>query len=154
MRLKTFLLTEFVTKPDADQFVSKWKMRLKTYGITHIEFSTHFFVDRMNHSRNKPPVSIEEMDSMLESFFNKVGSQFKKDVEAVKSHSLKPRGKNKGALNYNELEIAMYNKKSGIKFVIVLKQDRKQKGTAMVLPVTIVRDKNKLIHTQGELIEV
>ena len=145
---------EYITKENADAFVNKWKFTLKSYGITHVEFSTHFFNERLNHPRNQPPITIEEMDKMLTAWIDKTGTQFKKDVNSVKAHTLKPRGKNKNALNFNELEIAIHSKKTGIKFVIVLKQDRHQKNTAILLPTTIVRDKSKLIHTQGELVEV
>lgn len=151
MRLKQYL-QEDISKKEADDFITKWKAKLKSYGITHIEMSTHFLIDRMNHSRNKPPITIEEMDFMLNGFLKQVSS-FREDIENVKNHKAKPRGKDKKKLNFNELEFAIWNKASGIKFVMVLKQDRKKKGTAMVLPMTIIRDK-KLKHTQGELVEI
>ncbi len=154
MRLKNYL-NEMVDKSSASGFINRWKNELKnTYGLTHAEFSTHFSNERLNHPRNKPAITIEEMDAILKAFFEKVGPQFKKDVENVKKHIAKPRGKDKKKLNFNELEFTVWNKKSGIKFVFVLKQDRKQKGTAMILPMTVIRDKKKLIHKQGELVEV
>ncbi len=152
MKLAKYL-NEKISRAESDSFIAKWKSKLKSYGITHIEWSTHFFTDRMNHPRNKPPITIEELDYMLTGFLNSQPN-FKTDVENVKNHTQKPRGKNKKALNFNELEFAVHSKKNGIKFVFVLKQDRKQKDTAMILPMTIVRDKKKLIHTQGELISL
>ena len=53
----------------------------------------------------------------------------------------------------NELEFVLWYKANMIKFVFVLKQDRKQKGTAILLPMTVIRNKN-LIYTQGILVEI
>lgn len=151
MRLNKYL--KEMGGDDSSKFISKWKSELKGYGLTHVEFSTHFIKDRLNHPRNKPPITLEEMDFMVKGFLKKVGTQFRKDIEDVKNHRAKPRGKNRKKLNYNEIEFAIWNPKSTIKFVMVLKQDRKEKGTAMILPMTIIRDKT-LKHTQGELVEI
>ena len=157
MRFQIFLNEKmdrkYVTKEEADGFVSRWKSKLKSYGITWVEFSTHFILERLNHSRNNPPIQVDELDYMLEGFLKKVGTQFKKDVENVKNHTQKKRGLNKHLIPDNELEFAITSKSNDVKFVFVLKQDRHKKGTAMILPMTIIR-KKKFRITKGEQVMI
>lgn len=51
-----------------------------------IEFTKHF-VDRVNHERNKPEISIDEIESIFIKAFSKYGKKLKNmkhgDVEAV-----------------------------------------------------------------------
>lgn len=141
-----------ITEHERIDFLNKWKRVLGDYGITHIEESIHFGLERLNHSRNKPCIKIDELDYMLTEFINNILT-LKDDIESIKNHTCKPRGLHKKELNYNELEFTLWYKTNMIKFVFVLKQDRKQKGTAMLLPMTVIRDK-KLIHKQGILIEI
>jgi len=152
MRLYKYL-NEEVTKDEMQEFISRWKTKFKSYGVTEFDFSIHK-KDRINHKRNKPPIRIEELDFILNAFLKKEGSQFKKDVENVKNHTAKKRGLNKKEIPDNELEFAITSNSSKIKFVFVLKQDRHTKGTAIVLPMTIIRNKNfkitKGIHVMVE----
>jgi hypothetical protein len=140
-----------ITEQERIDFLDKWKKVLGNYGITHIEESIHFGLERLNHSRNKPCIKIDELDHMLSEFIDT--PMLREDIECIKNHTCKPRGLHKKELNYNELEFTLWYKANMIKFVFVLKQDRKQKDTAMLLPMTVIRDK-KLIHKQGILIEI
>ena len=151
--MKYRLVTEQVTKPEVDEFIFKWKQRFGQYGVTEFELSNHFLLDRLNHPRNNPPISIEEMDFVLEGFLRKVGQQFRKDVENVKNHTAKRRGINKKQIPENELEFAVTSTSTHIKFVFVLKQDFHKKGTAVVLPMTIIR-KKKFKVIKGEQVVV
>ena len=60
MRFKQYLV-EYIDDKEAQVFIDKWKSKLKTYGLTQMEMTTHFLRDRLNHRRNKPPISIEEI---------------------------------------------------------------------------------------------
>lgn len=141
-----------ITNQEARDFEKRWANKLKPYGVTAFELSTHFGVDRLNHKRNKPPLKIKELDFVLEMFLKKMGNSFKKDVEAVKNHTAKPRGMAKKEIPYNNLEFGVISKSTNIRFIFVLKQDRKQKGTAIVLPITIKRDKKFKINKGEEVI--
>jgi len=143
----------FVTKDQAQDFISRWKSKLKSYGVTEVEFSTHFIVDRLNDKRNSPPISIDELDFVMNGFIKKMSSQFKKDVENVKNHTARKRGVNKKNLNDNEIEYTVSSNSNKINFAFVLKQDFKKKGTAVVLPITIIRKKNFKLK-QGEQVIV
>lgn len=144
----------YVTKAEATDFINRWKSKLKSYGVTEVEFSNHFLLDRLNHARNIPSISVKEMDFVLEGFLRKMGSQFKKDVENIKNHTAKRRGVNKKQLKENELEFAVTSNSTNIKFVFVLKQDFHKKGTAVVLPITIIRKKQfKVIKGEQVMVE-
>ena len=152
MRFKNYI-NEEITSQEAQSFIDNWKSKLKKFGVTEFSLSNHFLRDRLNHPRNKPPISIEEIDFILDGFFKKMGSQFKKDVEDVKNHVAKKRGFNKKEIPENELEFAITSQSTKIKFAFVLKQDFNKKGTAVVLPITIIRHPNFKI-TKGEQVMV
>jgi hypothetical protein len=158
MRLKKFLNekdnSKFVTSEEASGFINKWKGKLKSYGVTEFDLSNHFLLDRLNHKRNNPPIQVDELDYMLDGFLKKVGTQFKKDVENVRNHTAKRRGLNKKQIPENELEFAITSRTNDVKFVFVLKQDYHKKGTAIVLPMTIIRKKKfKIIKGEQVMIE-
>ena len=89
----------------------------------------------------------------MNGFIRKMGSQFKKDIDNVKNNISKKRGKRKEAIPHNNLEFVVKSKKTGINFVFVLKQDRNTKGTAMILPMTVIRKKG-FVTNQGEEVVV
>lgn len=153
MRFKQYLVVETVTNDEVRTFIGKWKSKLKTYGVTNLDMSNHFLLDRLNHKRNNPTITVDELDNVLEGFLRKVGNQFKKDVENVRNHTARRRGFNKKQIPENELEFAVSSASSGVNLVFVLKQDFHQKGTAIVLPMTILR-KKKFKPTKGEHIVV
>lgn len=138
-----------LTNQSVADFINRWKGRFRAYGVTEFDLSDHFLLERLRDKRNNPPISIEEMDFVLEGFLRKMGSQFKRDVENVKNHTAKRRGKNKKELKENELEFTVSSRSTKINFVFVLKQDFHQKGTAIILPITIMRKKNFRV-TKGE----
>jgi hypothetical protein len=152
MRFKNYLM-ERIEKSEAQEFVNRWKNKLKGIGLTHVEFSTHFIEDRLNDKRNNPPIEIEELDSIMDGFMRKFGSQFIKDIENVANHTAKKRGFNKKAIPNNEYEFTVTSTSSKVNLVFVLKQDRNKKGTAMILPMTIQRKKNWKV-TKGDHIIV
>jgi len=83
-----------------------------------------------------------------------MGNQFKDDVSNVKNHTAKRRGINKKQIPENEFEYAVSSNSTQVNFVFVLKQDYHKKGTAIVLPMTIIRKKGfkitKGIHVMVE----
>lgn len=140
MRFKIYL-RELVTVDVAKDFINRWKAKLKTYGVTEFDLSNHFLLDRLNDKRNSPPIKVDELDFLLDGFLRHMGRQFKEDVSNVKNHTAKRRGLNKKQIPENELEFAVTSNSTKVNFVFVLKQDYNQKGTALVLPLTIIRKK-------------
>jgi len=132
---------KMITREEQLEFEKRALNKLKVYGITAFEFSKHVGLDRLHHKRNQPPLEIQELDGIIDGFLSKMGSQFKQDIEKVKAHILKPRGVNKKELNFNELEFSVTSTKTKVNFTFVLKQDRKKKGTAILLPITVIRKK-------------
>lgn len=147
MRFLNYLKEE-ITDSDITDFIKKWKSRLASFGITEFDISTHGF-KRMNHKRNNPPISTEDLSFVLDGFLRKMGAQFKKDVENVKNNTAKKRGKNKQDIPPNNLEFTVKSASKKINLVFVLKQDFKKKGTAIILPMTMMRKKN-FKTTKGE----
>ena len=82
----------------------------------------------------------KEAQVFIEKFLKKEGTQFKKDIEDVKNHTVKRRGLNKKDIPEGSFEYAITSRSTEIKFVFALKQDYERKGTAVLLPVTIIRD--------------
>lgn len=146
-------LLEYVDKQGAKDFINRWKNKLKSYGLTEAEFSDHFIIDRLNHKRNNPPITTDELDFLMNGFIKKMGSQFKKDIENVKNHTAKKRGFNKKELNDNEIEYTVSSNSNNINFAFVLKQNFKKKGTAVIVPITILR-KKKFRLLKGEQVIV
>lgn len=151
MRFNTYL-TEG-TPQDIKSFESKWKSKLMSLGVTNFEFSNHAGKLRLNDRRNNPPITFEELDFVMDGFIRKMGSQLRKDIDNVKNNIAKKRGIKKEAIPRNNLEFTIKSVKTKINFVIVLKQDRKTKGTAMILPITVQRKKGWKT-TKGEEIVV
>lgn len=150
MKFKKYL-KERIEKDEMLHFINTWKNKFKSYGVTEFDFSIHQR-ERINDKRNNPSIEIEELDFILNKFLEKMGSQFKKDVENVKKHISKKRGLNKKAIPDNELEFTIKSKSNNINFVFVLKQDKHTKGTAIVLPMTIIRKKNFKVNKGEEII--
>ena len=71
-----------ISHGDAKEFEKRWLSKLKPFGLTAFELSTHFGVERLNHKRNNPPLTIKELDFVLDGFIKKMGSQFKKDIDS------------------------------------------------------------------------
>lgn len=151
MKFKQYL-NEEITDSEIKDLISKWKSKLGRYGITNVDLSTHSF-KRLNHERNTPPISVEDLDFTLDGFLRKMGSQFKKDIDNVKNHTARKRGIHKEKIPDNNLEFTVKSNKTKTNLVFVLKQDFKKKGTAMVLPITMMRKKN-FKTTKGEEIIV
>lgn len=147
MRFKSYL-NERVENSEVASFIRKWKGKLKSYGVTEFDLSVHSF-ERLNHKRNNPPISVDDLSFVLDGFLRKMGPQFKKDVENVKNNTAKKRGLNKKDIPPNNLEFTVKSNSKKVNFVFVLKQDFKQKGTAIVLPVTMLRKKG-FKTTKGE----
>lgn len=138
-----------ITREEQLAFEKRALNKLKVYGITAFEFSKHVGLNRLHHKRNQPPLEIQELDGIIDGFLNKMGNQFKQDIEKVKAHTLKPRGVNKKELNFNELEFSVTSTQTKVNFTFVLKQDRKKKGTAILLPITVIR-KQGFKNIKGE----
>lgn len=145
------LLQEEISNEEMKDFIKRWKNKLKSYGVTEFDLSIHSFI-RLNHKRNDPPISIEDLDFVLNGFLKKMGTQFKKDVENVKKNIAKKRGLRKQDIPHNNLEFTVKSASKKVNFVFVLKQDRKTKGTAIVLPITMMRKKTFKVNKGEEVI--
>jgi hypothetical protein len=151
MRFKKYLSesNELISDSELKNFENIWKGKLKQFGLTNFKNSDHFD-ERIRHTRNVPPISLDELNLAMNAFIRQKGSQLKQDIEQVKKHALKPRGKDKKKLNFNELEFTISSVSTGVNLTLTLKQDRKTKGTAMLLPVTVIRKKKGYFVKQGE----
>jgi hypothetical protein len=146
-------LKEDVAIPELKDFERRWLNKLKPFGLTHFEFSNHVGKGdfRINHPRNKPPITIKDMDFLMDGFIKKMGSQLRKDIDDVKKHIAKKRGKNKQKIPDNNIEYTIKSQSTKLNMAIALKQNFKEKGTAVILPITIQRKKG---YTTKQGVEV
>jgi hypothetical protein len=159
MRLENYL-NEEVTEGEALRFKHKWRQELNRYGV-EIKGSEHFDKDRLNDPRNKPPITLEELDWLLSVWFNKHKEQFKKDVEDIKKNIARPRGINKKRIPHNNLEWTISGSvkdRNNIHIVLALRQLKDQqgkgtKGTAILVIQSVIRTRNKKV-TMGEYFNV
>ena len=134
-------LKEEVSLQDVKEFERRWASKLKAFGLTHFEFSKHVKLDRLNHPRNASPISVEDLDFVMDGFIRKMGSQLRKDIEDIKNFTAKKRGLNKQNIPTNNLEFTIKSVSTNIALSIALKQNFKTKGTAVIVPITIKRQK-------------
>lgn len=136
-------LKEDISIPEIKAFESRWLSKLKPMGLTNFEFSNHMGKKdfRVNDTRNNPPITADELDFVMNAFVSKVGSQLKKDIQDVANHTAKKKGINKQNIPDNNIEYTIISKSTKINLAIALKQDFKQKGTAVIVPITIQRKK-------------
>jgi hypothetical protein len=130
---------EDVTTQEASTFVNTYRTAMRKLFGVEFEFSNHFVRDRLNDPRNKPLISICEVQFVLNGFLKKYQGQLKTDIEAVKNGTVKPRGKNKERLKPGELEFVISSRSTFINIAFVLKQDHGRRGTAVILPITLIR---------------
>lgn len=143
---------EPVSDAEARKFVATWSSTLrKVFGVD-FEFSTHFLKDRLNDKRNKSQISTCELTFVLNKFFKKFASQFKQDVDDVMNNRAKGRGKNRDRLRPNEFEYVVTSRSTDINIVFALKQNRGRKGTAIMLPVTIMRKRGFGVNKGEQII--
>lgn len=155
MRFKQYL-NEDVSMSEIKEFEKKWLSKLKPMGLTAFEFSSHMGKRdfRINRKENIPPITADELDFVMNAFVSKIGSQLKKDIQAVANNTAKkthPLGmKNKNDIPFNNIEYVIKSKSTKINLAIALHQDKKQdgemtdrgkKGTAVIVPMTIMRKK-------------
>ena len=156
MRFKNYL-QEDVSMADVKEFEKKWLSKLKPMGLTAFEFSTHVGKLRLNRKENIPPITPEELDFVMNAFVNKIGSQLKKDIQAVANNTAKkshPLGViNKNDVPPNNIEYTIKSNSTKINMAMALHQDKKaggsmdnttakqMKGTAVLVPITILRKK-------------
>lgn len=136
-------LKEDISPKEITEFENKWLGRLRTFGLTHFEFSNHMGKKdfRVNDKRNNPPITAKELDFVMDGFVRKMGAQLKKDIEDVKNHTAKKRGKNKQDIPDNNIEYTIISRSTKINLAIALKQNFQTKGTAVIVPITIMRKK-------------
>jgi hypothetical protein len=154
MRFKQYLKEE-VTKTEIQQFENKWLNKLRPMGLTAFEFSSHMGKRdfRINRPENQPPITADELDFVMTAFVSKMGSTLKKDIQAVANNTAKKKGIDKQKIPHNNIEYTIISKSTKINLAIALHQDYKQggtmgsvsnknlKGTAVIVPITILRKK-------------
>jgi hypothetical protein len=163
-------LSEDVSNADIKQFENKWLAKLKPMGLTAFEFSSHMGKRdfRINRKENIPPITADELDFVMTAFVSKIASQLKKDIQAVANNTAKkthPLGmKNKNDVPPNNIEYVIKSKSTNINLAIALHQDKKQggemgsvsnrgmKGTAVIVPMTILRKKGFVTNRGVEVI--
>lgn len=152
---KGYLKKQEISKPEINRFVSDINSKIKQYGAT-FTLTNHFVNDRINDPRNNPPLTLAEIEWVMRQWFKENETLFKKDVENVKNNIAKPRGENKKQIPFNNLEWTASGKikdRNFVHVVFALRQDREKKGTAILLPQTIIRTKNKKV-TKGEYYQI
>jgi hypothetical protein len=145
-------INEDVSMGDMSAFEKKWLSKLKPFGLTHFEFSKHMNKLRINDARNKPPITTKDLDFVLDAFVSKMGSQLRKDIDDVKKHIAKKRGKNKQDIPDNNIEYTIKSNSTNVNMAIALKQNYKEKGTAVIVPITIQRKKGFVTKKGVEVI--
>jgi hypothetical protein len=158
MRFENYLKEE-VTMGEVKAFEKKWLSKLRPMGLTAFEFSKHMGSRdfRINRKENIPPITADELDFVMNAFVSKMGSQLKKDIQDVANNTAKkthPMGvKNKNDIPPNNIEYMIKSASTKINLAIALHQDKKQggemgsvsnkglKGTAVIVPMTILRKK-------------
>jgi putative transposon-encoded protein len=169
MRFKQYL-SEEVNMGEVKAFEKKWLAKLKPMGLTAFEFSSHMGKRdfRINRPENIPPITADELDFVMDAFVRKIGSQLKKDIQAVATNTAKkthPLGmKNKNDVPPNNIEYVIKSKSTKINLAIALHQDKKQggemgsvsnrglKGTAVIVPMTILRKKGFVTNRGVEVL--
>lgn len=141
-------LKEDVSASDISGFEKRWLAKLTPFGLTHFEFSKHMGKLRLNDKRNNPPITVEDLDFVLDGFVRKMDTQLRKDIDDVKKHIAKKRGKNKQDIPDNNIEYTIKSNSTKVNMAIALKQNFKEKGTAVIVPITIQRKKG-FITKQG-----
>lgn len=163
MRFKKYLneisfrgyIQKDISKSEINKFVSDMNSKVKRYGAK-FELTNHFVNERLNDTRNVPPLTLREIEWVMRQWFKENETLFKRDVENIKNNIAKPRGINNKQIPYNNLEWTASGKikdRNFVHVVFALRQDGGQKGTALLLPQTIIRTKNKKV-TKGEYYEL
>ncbi len=158
MRLGNYI--KEMTEAEVASFKNKWRKEVNKYGA-ELKGSEHFDKERLNHPRNKPSITAEELDWLLESWFKKHSAQFKIDVENVKKNIARPRGINKKRIPHNNLEWTISGSvkdRNSVHIVLALRQlkdnqGRGTKGTAILVIQSVIRTRNKKV-TMGEYFDV
>ena len=112
-------------------FVNEWRKEINKYGA-ELKGSEHFEEERLNHPRNKPPITTEELGWLLDTWINEHSDQFKKDIEDVKKNIARPRGINKKRIPHNNLEWTIsgnVKNRNYVHIVLALRQLKDQTGT-------------------------
>ena len=141
-------------------FVNRWRKEVNKYGA-ELKGSEHFEEERLNHPRNKPPITTEELGWLLGTWFEKHSAQFKIDIENVKKNIARPRGINKKRIPHNNLEWTISGSvkdRNSVHIVLALRQLKDQqgkgtKGTAILVIQSVIRTRNKKV-TMGEYFNV
>lgn len=137
---------------DMNAFEKRWLAKLTPFGLTHFEFSKHMNKLRINDKRNNPPITSEDLDFVLDGFVRKMGTQLRKDIDDVKKHIAKKRGKNKQDIPDNNIEYTIKSNSTKVNMAIALKQNFQTKGTAVIVPITIQRKKGFITKKGVEVI--
>ena len=145
--------TSNITMSQSEKFKERWDVALrKVFGVV-FSMSKHYLYDRQGDPRNEDPITICELDLMLQDFITKRGREFMKDVDEIKRGVAKPRGINKEKIPHNNLEFVITSRSCDINWVMVMKQDYKKDGTCVILPSTIMRKRGFKVN-KGERIMV
>lgn len=157
--MKTFKqLREFtnhdgaVKEADAKQLVSHFKKVFGTIGAG-FSLSYHALMDRMNHPRNKPPVTADEFKLVLTKFIQKHSKQLMDDISDVKNRTVTPRGKKADTIRPNNFEYGITSKSTGIAIILAIQPDNYGRTPVRINIITIMRKRGFGVN-KGEHIMV
>lgn len=143
-----------ISPKEADNFRKRWREFFSTALGAEFNLSNHWS-DRLIHDRNGKPITVPELDQLFKSFLSnpQYVSRLKADIKDVKNGVARPRGKAVDKIPSNNIEMVIQSKSSNIAFPFVIKQDFNKKGTAIIVPMTIMR-KAGFVVNKGERVVV
>lgn len=141
-----------IAEAEAMQLIKKFQ---KVFNIIKADFnfSAHALVDRLNHPRNKPPISACEFEFVMTKFVQKMSKQLQDDVWDVANRKVKARGKRTENIRPNNYEYGITSKSTGLAIVLALQPNHKGRNKVRVNIITVMR-KHGFGINQGEHIMV
>ena len=129
---------ELITGQEAATLIKKFK---RVFGVigADFDFSEHALVDRLNHPRNKPPISACEFGFVLEKFIKKMSKQLFDDVGDVNARKVHARGKNADKIRPNNYEYAISSKSTNVTIVLAIQPSHNRSFKARVNIITTIR---------------
>ncbi len=144
--------TEPVSESEAMALIKKFK---KVFNVLDAGFnmSYHALVERLNHPRNKPPISACEFEFVMTQFVKKNSKQLMDDIWDVKNRKVTPRGKRADQIRPNNYEYGITSRSTGLAIIMSIQPDPKNRGGARINIITVMRKRGFGVN-QGEHIMV
>ncbi len=136
--------------PTVNKLIAKYS---NAFGLFKLGFniSAHVLWDRLNHPRNKPAITVEELDSILSNFIRKKKAQLIDDSNAVSVGMVVPRGKNTNRIRPGNFEYVLISKKTKVVIVLSVQPNSRGHMLARVNIITVMRKAGFQV-SQGETV--